>query len=272
MQSARRRARSLALAGALVLGAAGCGGGGGGGGGAGGGAGGSERPDVAVLFVSGHALGGDPAYLRFDAAPELADDLEASGRTVVVAHYVDGETAVGDAGGYPDLVADLESLRDGWAAQGTRVVVVAHSHGGVWAHAALRAVPDAPVAALVDLDVSSLAWTLLHDPAAIGLDPRDAYDLGVTVAPPGLEDVPSEEDGTYDLEDVVLPNVVAALEVRSGDGLGGEWYDERWNCRTTGSTEGVWWHFSGAGHSEVHAAGGATMALVRAWLRERLAE
>jgi hypothetical protein len=245
----------------------------GGGGGGGGGGAPTGAPDVALLVVSGHAFGVDPAYLRLDAGPEIEADLEDAGWSVSTSYYVDGATAEDGFGGYADLVADLAAIRDAWAPQGTRVVVVAHSHGGVWAHGALRAVPDLDVRALVDLDASSYGWTLLHDPAPLGGAPEDEYAVGVLVSWPQYPAVPSEPTGSYDLEDVVFGSVADALEVRSGDApLGGEWFDEKWNVRTDGTTDGLWAYYSGGSHAEVHATGGTTLAAVRGWLRDRLAK
>jgi hypothetical protein len=102
----------------------------------------------------------------------------------------------------------------------------------------------------------------------------DAYDLGIVVTYPQYPDVPSESTGVYDLEDVVFDHVARALEVRSGDNPPlalDEEYDEAWNLRTSGTTDGLSAYYSATSHSEVHEAGGTTLALVRAWIRESLA-
>jgi len=262
-----RHVAGIAVAlGAVALSACGGGGGGGGGGGSLG-----PAPDVFLVVVSGHSFGADPAYLRFDAGPEIEDAIEDAGRTVVTSYYVDGPAVDEGFGGYAELVDDLRAVEAEWEPEGTRVVVVAHSHGGVWAHGAIRAVPGLAVAALVDLDVSSYGWTLVHDPAPLGGSPVDEYDLGAIVSWPQYPSVPSEETDTYDLEDVVFPSVAEALEVRSGDSpLGGEWFDEKWNLRTDATADGLWAWFSDDTHAEVHAAGGTTLAMVTGWLLDRL--
>jgi hypothetical protein len=254
--------------------------GGGGGGGSGGGGGLPVRPQVVLVCVSGHngLLDGDPSpsYLQYDAGPEVANDLDAAGYDVRAAYFADDAFAVGPYGGYLDLVNYIEALRDSFVPFGGKVVILAHSHGGVWAHGAIRAVPDLPIAAEVDLDLSSYGWDFVdHDlqNAYLGGDPRNDYYLGVDYTVTAYPSVPSETGGWYDLEDVVFANVTAALEVRSGDSpLLGEWYDERWNARASGSTEGLYAYYSGTSHGEVHAAGGSTLAVVRNWLRARLAE
>jgi hypothetical protein len=269
MTSLARRLVSLA---ALVLSA--CGGGGGGGGGSDGPT--PARHEVILLFVSGHAFDSDPAYLRFDAGPDLEEGLAGAGWDVGSAHYVDGAGGSEGFGGYSALVADLEFVRDEWAPLGTRVIVVAHSHGGVWAHAAVRDVPGLSVLAFVDLDSSSFAWALsghTTEDDAIGGDPSDVYDIGVLAMPPAYPLVPSEDSDTYDVEDVVFSNVASAFEVRSGDSpLGGEWFDEKWNVRLNGTTTGLAWYFSDSTHQEVHEAGGTTLGVVESWLEDRLAE
>lgn len=264
-----------------------CGGGGGGdapgaGGGGGGGGGGNNPPptypDLAVLFVSGHyAIQDlDPAYLRFDAGPEIIGDLQNAGYSLNAEYFVDHPFPVGGYGGFLSLVDEMEALRDNWISHGTRVVVVAHSHGGVWAHEAIRLVPGLPIAALVDLDCSSYGWgTVGHDDynAYIGGDPRDAFDIGLVVNVPAYPNVSSEQTGVYDSEDVVFSNVAYALEVRSGDSfpLAFEPYDEKWNMRANGTTSGLSYYYSGTTHTEVHTMGGATLAYARNWLRARLA-
>lgn len=249
-------------------------------GGGGGGVGADPgAPDVALFVVSGHNFGAASAasYLSLDAGPAISDDLIAAGYSVSTAYFVDDTSPAGGAGGYFDLVAGLQRVRDEWAAQGTRVVVVAHSHGGVWAHAAIRAVPGVQVEALVDLDVNCYGWDLVgHTPddASIGGDPRDAFDLGLLASVPAYPGVPSEPTGFYDVEDIVFPNVVSDLEVRSGDSapFAAEWYDEKWNLRLDGTSTGITYLYSATDHAEVHDPSGTTLAVVEQWLRDRLAD
>lgn len=269
---------------ALVLLVAGCGGGGGGrsGGGGSGGGGGPPPPkqQIVLVCVSGHngLLDGNPSpsYLQYDAGPEIANDLEVAGYDVTPAYFADDAFAVGAYGGYLDLVSYLEVLRDSFVPFGGKVVVLAHSHGGVWAHGAIRAVPGLAVACEVDLDLSSYGWGIVGhdiDNGYLGGDPRDDYYLGVDYTVPAYPSVPSETGGWYDLEDVVFSNVARALEVRSGDSpLGGEWYDERWNARADGTTTGLYYYYAATSHGAVHATGSPTLSLVRTWLRARLAE
>lgn len=251
----------------------------------GGGGGASESgvlgpaPDLALVFCSGHdLLGVDPTYLDVSAGPAVEAAVAGAGYSFESFHFAD---EIGGSAGYAGLVALLEAIRDEWIdgrAVPARVVVVAHSHGCVRTHAALRAVPDCPVRLLVDLDGSSNGWALVHGPAeaaAMGGGPVDAYDLGVDLECAAFPAI-ADEDGTlYDLEDVVPGSALEALEVRSGEialnPFQPEPYDERWNARTDGTQVGLTCHYSATSHAEVHAAAGATMALVAAWILDRLA-
>lgn len=230
----------------------------------------ATNPDLVLLFVSGHQGLFDnlpsESYLHETIGPVLRLDLESLGYTTEIAYFVDHPTAT-NAGGYADLVATMQWTRDNWIVGQTRpteVVLVSHSHGGVWATAAVQAVPGLPIAMHVALDHSSYGWGLvghdLHD-AVIGGDPRDRFDLGVVG---GCGAGPAGDLSTiYDLEDVVFPNVVQALEVRSGDTpLGGEAYDEKWNARTNGTFTGMSCYYSGTSHSEVHSPLDTTYPIV----------
>ena len=260
----------------LLLGACGGGGGGGGGGAA---AETLDNPDIALLMVSGHqgVFDGRPSesYLHEDMGPALVADLEAAGYSVQVFYFVDNIDAT-DYPGFVGLVNLLTQIRDAWifgAQVSTQVVVVSHSHGGVWATAAVRQVGDCPIAAHIALDHSSYAWGLVgHDTSAIGGDPQSALEIAAVANCATYPGVPSEQDRFYDLEDVVMPSVLAALEVRSGDAPipGLEWFDERWNVRSDGTFDGLSCYYSDDTHSEVHEVTGSTYPVVLSWLLGRL--
>jgi hypothetical protein len=235
-------------------------------------------PAVAMFMVSGHnpddPFGPCPSYLQTDAGPEVVSALGSYGLSTWVGYFVDDAFPVDGYGGFQSLVATMQWVRDHWARFGTRVIVIAHSHGGVWANAAIDAVPDLSVACQVSLDTSSWGWDLVgHDAQNdyIGGDPRDRLFIPYVVNYPQYPSVPSEQTYYYDVEDVVLPNVVYALEVRSGDSPPGlEWFDEKWNIRVGGELDGLYGYYSATSHSEVHEAGGATLAVVDAWIIDRL--
>lgn len=238
-------------------------------------------PDLVVLFVSGHSGLGSNApptsYLDEDLGPMLEADLLDAGYTVEVGYYVDWHVANG-AAGFSGLRADLEWIRDNWHFEQvvpTRTIVVAHSHGGVWATGAIAAVPDLPIRLQVALDHSSFGWSLVghdgHDDG-IGGDPRDRFSvaaLGACAVDGGL---PSEDSPLYDIEDVALPNVAEAFEVRSGEQVvSGQLFDEKWNIRLDGSSTGLFCLASLTSHDEVQRTDGPTYPAVSGWILERLA-
>jgi hypothetical protein len=250
-----------------------------------GGSGGGEEkakvavPDIALFFVSGHTelLNGQPSYsyLNTTSGPNIVADLRSAGYTVEESYYVDDANNVMGYGGYQSLVTAMAAVRDKYVPHGTRVVVIAHSHGGVWAHAAIRQVSNLTVTAAVDLDTSSYGWsTVEHNiqNGFIGGDPRNRFVINMSASCPAYS-IPSETTSNYDIEDVVFQNVRFALEVRSGDLAppGIEWYDEKWNIRENGSTDNLSCYFSNTDHTEVHQPGGSTIPFVKNWLRARLA-
>ncbi len=288
--------RNLLCLAVLMLLVPACGGGGGGGtpgtadGSAGGGQGGTggsgggtgaglpanPGPQVALLVSNGHSPVA-PDYMGVTTAPQLANAITGAGYTVETTTFTDDVTS------YAAFVAKLGQIRDTWingVQDPTRVVVVGHSHGVVRSHAAIRAVPDCPVELLVDLDGSSVGWSLLtHGPenAQIGGAPEGAYNLGVQILCPAHPAVMSAA-GNHDLEDVVFPHVVKAYEVRSAELVINPAnltqfipYDERWNARTDGTTTGLTCVYSGLGHAEAAIAGGLTMTGATNWILTQLA-
>lgn len=239
------------------------------GGGGGGGTSEPSNPEVALLFVSGHQglfNGNDSkSYLHEpgEAGPAIVTNLMVAGYSLSVDYFADDGDSVEGYGGFIQLLTAMSYIRDTWAPRGTRTVVVCHSHGGVWAHEAIRKTPGLQVAALVDLDCSSFGWgTTGHDfdNALIDGDPRSAWDIG------GLD---------YDSEDVVFASVDRELEIRSGASVPPfflEMYDEAWNRRLDGTTSGMTQHFSDTDHTEVHQEGGPTLPLVIEWILARMAE
>ena len=236
------------------------------------------HPDVALFFVSGHNPNGQAySYLSLtgDAGPQLVADLEATGHSVTAFYYVDDANPLNGYGGYLQLISDLQYAKDNWAPYGTRIAIVAHSHGVVWTHAAVRIFPDLTITAQVDLDASSYGWGVVGHTAqnsVLGYDPRDAFRIVQLATCPSGPSHPSEATDLYDVEDVVFPNVQYALEVRGGElaPFGLEFYDEKWNVRSDGQLHGMSCYFAGTSHSEVHAASGITLPVVSSWLKDHL--
>ncbi|MEC9071770.1 MAG: hypothetical protein VX938_05290, partial [Myxococcota bacterium] len=209
-----------------------------------------EAPDVLLLGVSGHMKAASDLFE--DANPEylaasgtlnaVADVYSGQGLTVHSLPYADRfydevlDNGEPGAYGFLSLLDDLEFAYCNWIVHcdedgiplgyidnPTRVVVVAHSHGCVWAHTALWVADWAPVEALISLDAVSMGWegkvggfgdnwaSVILDyteetnhewPFAIW-DPTDSWSV------PGLNKL-------QDVEDLVPANVGVNIEVRSG--------------------------------------------------------
>lgn len=222
---------------------------------------GTQEPKrVVIFFVSGHdnplfyLPDGIPSksYLQDDIGAEIVKSLESADYLVEPNYYADHYDVVDGHGGFIQLLSDIKAVRKD---NNTKIVIIAHSHGGVWAHAAAIQANQVEIDLLVDLDTSSALWkSLLHDTSLIGGDPVSKYF------------------GTYDTEDVVPSNVKYALEVRSGARLAFflEEYDEQWNTRLDGTKINLEQYFSSSTHDEVHQAGGATSRYVIQWLNNKL--
>jgi hypothetical protein len=236
-------------------------------------------PEVALLLVSGHSFGTVPNYLATATGPFLESALLADGYTVETSYFTD-DPGTGLPGAYLDLLAKLQAIQDDWIegrSDPTRIVIVPHSHGGVRAHAAIRAKPGVTVRLLADLDTSSNGWALVHpgEDTELGGSPVDAHVITGAAGCPDFPLVPNEAGDVFDVEDVVFDNVVEAFEVRTGDivfnPLQLEYYDERWNVRLDGTQRGLTCWYSGTNHSEPTLPGGVTLPRVRDWILERLA-
>ncbi|MFZ5481116.1 MAG: hypothetical protein ACOZNI_30420 [Myxococcota bacterium] len=230
------------------------------------------QPDYVLVTVSGHCLDCvfedyNPEYLAAEgAADSVAAVLEEDGSSVETWSYGDDYETPQDTGnrvpvtGFVDLVDDLETLRDDWVDgqdDATRVVVLCHSHGCVWAHTALHVVDDLPVRVLIDLDAVSDGWE--DDDATFGAgdewasiidadgrqwpfdiaDAADAWDI------PG-------QNVYLDVEDVIPDSVRVNLEVWSDGSLV---WDEEPNVRLDGSSDDVLLLRADEGHSEVDDVG-----------------
>jgi hypothetical protein len=228
-------------------------------------------PDVAMLIANGDpheaADGAAPADLSRDAGPFLAHLLAVRGLEVTTSVFADSDEGAPDQG-YSGMVAKLAVVRDAGVtdrAFPTRIVVVAFGHGAVRAHAAIRDVPDAPVAVQIDLDGTANGWAAQgHDTTLIGGDPVGAVTIQ-TVA--------------FDLQDVVFPNVAESLDVHSAsmtpDSLTGGGpqvpYDERTHRRLDGAVDGVFRLDTTTTHDELHDVFGMTLPMVGRWLADRIA-
>ena len=206
-----------------------------------------EKPDVFIIGVSGHSVSPpNDEYLDDQGTLQrIAQEFERSGFTVDTLGYADQFYNLDDSArefappspgvdsaeyGFLMLLRDLAEIRDRFIigqAEPTSLIIVAHSHGAVWAHMAIYYLLDLPVDVLVTLDGESLGWRgdglsfiandnwrsvissysrtrgVLWPLGLDASDPVDAFDI------PGVASL-------QDIEDVVPDNVVWNLET-SGD-------------------------------------------------------
>jgi hypothetical protein len=178
--------------------------------------------------------------------------------------------------GFLDLVAAMRHIRDevvvGFS-NPTAIIVVAHSHGTVWAHTALmvleREGAPLPVRVLVDLDGVSVGWESDTLTAGLGdnwvaeiraynqdtgtswpFDIADATDVWPIAGVADLQDV----------EDVVPSSVTLNLEVGSDSLLLPS--DRDPNHRLDGSQENIIPFRSDSAHVELDDPGSDAMAWV----------
>lgn len=249
----------------------------------------ATAPDVLLLSVSGRTLSSDlfcppdcnVAYLGDpgDAAEAVVDALTQHGLVVAHIPYVaalwnyddDADGSYDDRLGFLQLVADLEWFHETYvagSAEPPRVILLAHSHGCVWAHLACSVLPDVPIDVLVSLDGVCTQWTGDNEEdiqeyyAAYG----NAFPYDIA-QPCGRWTVPGA-DLPFDTEDIVFANVAANLEVQSnGDTPIAQ--DGRTNHRLDGSATGIQTLVSSLDdHSAVHDPGGQSIP----WVLDRLAE
>ncbi len=255
----------------------------------------ADAPDFVVLAASGHEVNisafpyRDGYLIREGAALDVAAALEDLGATVSVwdhgdalwNHDADGNALSPFDGGEPvsfgflQLVVDLEWIRDTWIASfddPTRIVVLAHSHGVVWAHLALLLVPDAPVDVLIDLDGDVEAWDG-QGPTGVAVDGWDqalvdytnAYGLTWPFDVWAVRDawVVDGVDDPMDIEDIVPASAALDLELW---GAGNLLRDADPNLRPDGTDIDV--HRLETGLSHEGLARGGTEAT--AWIAEEL--
>jgi len=190
----------------------------------------------------------------------------------------DGQLGPDDAmlaNGFLFLLDHIDWVVANWIADfdnPTQVVVVAHSHGGVWAHSALMLRPELPVDVLIDLDTHGLCWENDLSCAAGGdswqsllgqhVDESGtdwAFDVG---AAEGAWSIPGL-DSLQDIEDVVPDSVVVNLEAQTDD-----WPDSdaQPNHRLDGSATDIETELFFEGHASMTEPTSQAMR----WVLERL--
>lgn len=237
----------------------------------------ADAPDFVIIGVSGHSVSaGDynPEYLYAEGTLNVfRDAIARHGRSVEVYAFTDNLQSYATPDGVPvaygflSLLETLSTIRRDWISaydDPTRVIVVAHSHGTVWAHLALQVLAargePIPVEYLVDIDAVSVGWE--DDTFSVGVGDRWRDEILVYSEARGLTwpfaiwhpvdafAIPGVA-GAQDIEDIVPESVSLNLESWS-DGTSFV-YDSEPNHRFDGSTRGVLFFFSGANHSTIHS-------------------
>jgi len=223
-------------------------------------------PDIAFLTVSGHVGVLTPTNCTSADNRAYLGDLGGAGEAIwgtfanlgfslADAHYADifdgvdadddGITDDPDARGFRQLIVLLQDIYDEWIAgfeNPTRIVIVAHGHGAVWAHMAASVLSHVPIEYLITLDGTCELWeceyqTEVADWLAANGDPY-SWDIS---HPCNLWPV-TGQTGDYDTSDVAFDNVRYNLEVQSDDP--GDVRDEIDNYRLDGSRREIRTFFS----------------------------
>ena len=238
-----------------------------------------EVPDVALLSVSGHDIIWPSVSVDYlsepgDAVSAVKGKLKQWGLKVRSFGFVDGlydhdddGDGVDDRLGFLSLVEVMGWIRDHWVIgqkHPVRIILIAHSHGAVWAHAATSIVPDLPIRVLITLDGTCLEWENLHANAIIAYVNKhgvpwdwDVWNACDTWPIPELKYL-------ADTEDVVCDSVETNLEVQAG-ALSG--LDPQSNHRVGGGKAGIVTAVSpDEGHTGVHRAKSSAMT----WVIEEL--
>ena len=200
-------------------------------------------PDVLIFGISGRC--GPPCQAPQDdwdylsergTLKAIAGVFEARGLSVEVhgyaervAHTFQSRRSALPQRGVLDLLSDYGRLTSAWVVgrpAGTRVILVGHSHGSVWGHYLSALYPQVPVAALIDLDTSCVAWSADHS-----AEVRAALQAGGEAQPATAQLATWQTDPLLSplracgnvmngsvqtrLKDLALPNVALNLEVQS---------------------------------------------------------
>lgn len=241
------------------------------------------QPDLVILSFSGHSFSGGPpfAYLQDsgDAVEAIASAYRADypGRRVFSLGFVDSLDDVNGQLGFRSAVRWMRMIRDAWVVgqpSQPMIILVGHSHGGTWAHAACTAVSDLTIHALVDLDtycdLSETPEPPTFHVVSFETEHGAAISAFLASAPqPDFLYLANPCDGIVvqgaleDLDDFVPDNVVSNVEVYPfAVGL-----DLRANRRRSGSTTGCVRSSPIGLHWTVHRGDSASMQWVLAQLR-----
>ncbi len=236
-------------------------------------------PDVAILAFSGHCglwcktqdtwayldtatdQTGGVAVLDAIRAAYLSQGLsvEVFSASSFVTSHRSGISGKVEAG-YLQAQAYLDHVKRDWidgVANPTRVVLVAHSHGTIWATLLTMNNLDVTFDTFVSIDAICWQWwakhkgfvrsTFVNGPWPIPF-PLDEGD------PCGRLKIPGQ-DRPFDINDVVSANVIFGIEVRTAARIlsfdPNLIADDQPNLRINGSGDNLWGIQAGEGHSGV---------------------
>jgi hypothetical protein len=228
----------------------------------------ADAPDVAVIAFSGHCgllCRARNTWSYLDESSDATDGVavlagivrafERQGLTVeavslssfVEAHpsRISGEIELG----YLEGQAYLDYAKRRWidgVENPTRVVLVGHSHGTVWATLLAMNNLDVGFDYLVSIDAICWQWWAKHK----GHVSRAYVEAGLPIPfpleqgdPCGTLAVPGQR-GRYDINDVVPANVAYGLEIRTPFRIfsldPNVLYDDDVNVRINGSVDNIW--------------------------------
>ena len=236
----------------------------------------SDAPDFLLLTVSGHVPTTtkpyNTEYLLDSGGPDaVARVFEQKGFSVAIYEHADElyswPSATPPQYGFLELIDEMDWVATSWVADfdnPTRIIVMAHSHGTVWAHTALMVVDYLPVEFLIDLDGESTAWESSTLTLGIGDEWRWGIDdYSVTYGVTWPFDVTDAADSwsipgvpyLQDVEDVVPDSVRYNLEVHANGYAFPIINDDEVNWRLDGSADEIYLFTSVQGHSSVYMPG-----------------
>lgn len=248
-----------------------------------------EAPDIVLFTVSGHdgALNAvfctsatNRSYLQdpgeaTGAITRTFADLGLTGQVGHYADFFDGIDADGDGTpddpeqhGFLQLIAALQTVHNDWILgfdNPTRIVIVAHSHGAVWAHMAVSVLEHIPIEYLITLDGVCTLWECEHETEVAGWLAANGNPFPWDISQPCGRWLAAGWPGSFDTEDVAFDNVRINLEVQSDDLFARDDVD---NLRRDGTRRGVATFFAaGEGHNDVRKDGSNALAWVTDQIR-----
>lgn len=246
-------------------------------------------PDVVLFTVSGHdgALNAvfctaatNRSYLgdAGEATEAIVRTFDNLGFTGQIGHYADffdgidadGDGLTDDPGqrGFLQLIAAMQAVYNDWISgfdNPTRIVIVAHSHGAVWAHMAVSVLDHIPIEYLITLDGVCTLWECEHESDVAGRLGANGDPFPWDISRPCGRWLVAGRTGGFDTEDVAFDNVRINLEVQSDDFFASDGVD---NVRRDGTRRGVATFFAaGEGHNDVRKDGSDALAWVTDQIR-----